>query len=304
MRWMVEARVDGWSPIRASSELAAKSLLAPAYEHGMVRASRYGLAYFNPDVMTFSRQALASNTVRPKLRPSTLLSQIEARLDGHDWSCEPSDKGNFALQTISLFGGIEHTCNSLRDPVLRPILDAFQPKKQGQLKIPGRFLSQDQRRYLSLRDIEELTSEEGAGDALEELVTRHVLIRGLSLKCRRCRQEGWYGLDEFSETFRCRRCSLEQPMRRGWWLGDGEPAWLYRLAEVVHQFLRADGDLPLLVAWDRFGKSGRALALTNELNFKRSDGCKFRDRHRSKQWTRALDRRGDQLVSVRALGTP
>ena len=241
----------------------------------MVRASRYGLAYFNPDVMTFSRQALASNTVRPKLRPSSLLSQIEARLDSHGWSCEASDKGNFASQTISLFGGIKQTCGALRDSTLRPILDSFQAKKQSEMKVPGRFLSQDQRRYLSFRDIEELSSEKRAADALEDLVKRHVLIRGLSLKCHRCRQEGWYGLDEFSEVFRCRRCSLEQPMRRDWWLGSGEPAWLYRLAEVVHQFLRSDGDLPLLAAWDRFGESGQALALTNELKFMRPDGSSF-----------------------------
>jgi hypothetical protein len=114
-----------------------------------------------------------------------------------------------------------------------------------------------------------------AGDVLEQMLERRVLVRGLSLKCRRCRQEGWYGLDEFSVSFRCRRCSLEQEMRRGWWLGAEEPAWLYRLAEVVYQFLRSDGDLPLLAAWDRFGRSGRPLALTNELEFKRENGESF-----------------------------
>lgn len=275
MRWMVEARVDGWSPVRASSALAAKSFLAPSYEHGMVRATRYGLAYFNPDVITLSGQALASNTVRPKLRPLTLLAQLEARLGPHGWSCGLSDKGIYSSQTIGLFGGVEQTCAALRDPLLRPLLDAYQRGDSAKEKSPGRFLSQDQRRYLSLRDVEKVVDKKSAGDALEQLLERCVLIRGLSLKCRRCRQEGWYGLDEFSGSFRCRRCSLEQEMQRGWWLGDDEPAWLYRLAEVVHQFLKADGDLPLLAAWDRFGRSGRALALTNELEFKRADGSGF-----------------------------
>lgn len=274
-RWMVEARIDGWSPIRASSELAAKALLAPHYEHGMVRASRYGLAYFNPNVMTFSGQALASNTVRPKIRPLPLLAQLRARLDPHGWSCERSDKGIYASQTIELFGGVEITCQALRDPLLRPVLDTYQRVPKDDEVLPGRFLSQDQRRYLTLRDIRKIVGEQGAGDALERLVERQVLIRGLSLKCRRCRQEGWYGLDEFSREYRCRRCSLDQPIQKGWWLGVEEPAWLYRLAEVVHQFLLADGDVPLLAAWDRFGPAGRPLDITNELRFTRSDGSNF-----------------------------
>jgi hypothetical protein len=275
MRWMVEARVDDWSPIRASSLLAAKSLLAPSYEHGMVRASRYGLAYFNPDVMTFSGQALASNTVRPKQRPLTLLEQLETRLEPHGWKCKLSDKGIYASQTIELFGGVEQACAALRDPLFGPLLNAYQRQDDPKGEAPGRFLRQDQRRYLSLRDIQKLVGATNAGSALEQLLKRRVLIRGLSLKCRHCRQEGWYGLDEFSQRFRCRRCSIEQTMSKGWWLGVDEPAWLYRLAEVVHQFLKADGDLPLLAAWDRFGQNGRTLALTNELEFKRSDGIGF-----------------------------
>ncbi len=275
MRWMVEARVDGWSPIRASSELAAKSFLAPSYEHGMVRATRYGLAYFNPNVMTFSGQALASNTVRPKIHPLSLLAQLQARLEPHGWSCELSDKGIYAAQTITLFGGVETTCQALRDPLLRPLLDVYQRVEKGDQVVPGRFLSQDQRRYLSLRDVRTVVGKKNAGAALERLVESEVLIRGLSLKCRRCRQEGWYGLDEFSRSYLCRRCSLDQPIQKGWWLGDDEPAWLYRLAEVVHQFLVADGDLPLLAAWDRFGPGGRPLDIANELKFSRGDGSSF-----------------------------
>jgi hypothetical protein len=275
MRWMVEARVDGWSPIRASSELAAKSFLAPNYELGMVRATRYGLAYFNPDVMTFSGQALASNTVRPKIRPLSLLVQLQARLEPHGWSCELSDKGIYAAQTIALFGGVEPACQALRDPLLRPLLDAYQRIQKGDQVIPGRFLSQDQRRYLSLRDVRTVVGKKDAGAVLGRLVESEVLIRGLSLKCRRCRQEGWYGLDEFSRSYRCRRCSLDQPIQKGWWLGDDEPAWLYRLAEVVHQFLGADGDLPLLATWDRFGSGGRPLDITNELKFSRGNGSSF-----------------------------
>lgn len=275
MRWMVEARIDGWSPIRASSQLAAETFRAPSYEHGMVRASRYGLAYFNPDVMTFSGQALASNTVRPKLRPLSLLAQLEARLEPRGWSCELSDKGIYSSQTIALFGGVVDTCAALRDPHQRPLLDAFQAEDKPEKEAPGRLLSQDQRRYLSLREIEKLLGKDIAGVTLQPLVESGVLIRGLNLKCRRCRQAAWYGMGDFSERYRCRRCGLEQELRKGWWLGEEEPCWDYGLAEVVHQFLKADGDLPLLAAWDRFGSSGRTLALANEVNFTRPDGKSF-----------------------------
>lgn len=275
MRWMVEARVDDWSPVRASSSLAAEALRAPSYEHGMVRASRYGLAYFNPNVLTLAGQALASNTVRPKLRPLSLLAQIEARLAPQGWSCELSDKGIYSSQTIELFGGLAETCAALRDPNQRPLLDAFQAEDKSGKTVAGRKLSQDQRRYLSLRDIEKLLGKDVAGPTLQQLLDKRVLTRGLSLKCQRCRQAAWYGLEDFSQQYRCRRCGLEQELRKGWWLGDEEPCWDYGLAEVVHQFLKADGDLPLLAAWDRFGKSGRTLSLANELEFTQSDGKKF-----------------------------
>lgn len=267
MRWMVEARIDGWSPVRASSSLAAEALRAPSYENGMVRASRYGLAYFSPNVFTLSGQALASNTVRPKLRPLSLLAQLEARLEPLGWSCELSDKGIYSSQTIELFGGLSETCAALRDPQLRPLLDVFQLQEKSGKAVPGRMLSQDQRRYLSLREIKKLLGEDVAGTSLQKLLELGVLLRGLNLKCQRCRQAAWYGLGDLSERYRCRRCGLEQTLRKGWWLGDEEPCWDYGLAEVVHQFLGADGDLPLLAAWDRFGKSAPPLALANEITF-------------------------------------
>jgi hypothetical protein len=110
-----------------------------------------------------------------------------------------------------------------------------------------------------------------------ELVEKGILIRGVLLKCERCRQEAWYGLSELTETFICRRCYRSQTVIGGQLVGSPEPVWTYRLAEVVRMFLANEGDLPLLVAWDRFGETRMPLAVAHELKISRPNGDDARE---------------------------
>src|SRR5262249_3694399 len=151
-------------------------------------------------------------------------------------------------ETVRLFGGVEETCANLRDGGVRPLLDAFLVEKG---TYPGRYLSYDKRRYLTLDQARTVVS--GAPSIVPRLVEKGILIRGVLLKCLRSRQEVWYGLPELPDPSTCRRCYRSQKVSRGQLPGSPEPEWTYRLAEVVRQFLANEGDLPLLVAWDQFG---------------------------------------------------
>ena len=104
------------------------------------------------------------------------------------------------------------------------------------------------------------------------------LIRGLVLKCARCRGARFYRLEELGQTFRCVRCWLEQPLTIKSWMVGPEPPWRYALAEVIHHLLEHNGDLPLLAANDfmlaRAGarQSAAAIQFTGELAIVNAEG--------------------------------
>jgi hypothetical protein len=140
--------------------------------------------------------------------------------------------------------------SALRDCGLRTIFDAYLTKSG----VPGLWLSQDGRRYLTWSSFEKIVGTEVAGEHVQRLLEAKALERGVILKCERCRQQAWYDLERLSDTFRCGRCRVSQPVEKHWVAGH-EPIWYYRLAEVVYQFLVHDGDLPLLAVAEAFDET-------------------------------------------------
>jgi hypothetical protein len=138
------------------------------------------------------------------------------------------------------------------------LLDGYVDGSAG-IKVAG------DRRCLSARHIEKVAGDE-TDELIDMLVGREVLARGLVLQCRRCRRSAWYSLEDIGSSFRCGRCRLRQRVDRSW-VGDQEPAWFYELAEVVHQFIEHDGDIPVLAADLHLADSRRDVQRTAELEF-------------------------------------
>jgi hypothetical protein len=182
----------------------------------------------------------------PRLRPLPLLDQVQAAAEAGQRRCVLSEKGQFAAGASELLGGFDKLCAGLRDQNMAALVRAYLDGASG---APGLKLG-DRRRYLSLAEIEELVS--GAPALVNRLEGQRALIRGLVLKCERCRHADWYSPRDTDPVFRCSRCGLEQRPAQEHWLGDPEPRWRYRLDEVLFQFLRHRGDLPALVVFERF----------------------------------------------------
>jgi hypothetical protein len=250
MHWITEVRVDNWTPVR-SDGIGSRVLLSGT--GGYERTSTVGPAYFCPNVVVLGGQTLESAVVRPALAPLPVLDQLRSLLRPSGRDCRLSDKGIYAAETVSLFGDIDACCSGMRDGAIRPLLDEY-----------GEREAKRQRPYLSLENVRGVIGDR-AEEITERLADRGVLLRGLLLKCERCRQENWYALGELSERYRCRRCFTDQAIKSGLYLGKGEPAWTYRLAEVVRHFLANNGDLPLLAIWDRFGASDYPLDVGHEI---------------------------------------
>jgi hypothetical protein len=190
-------------------------------------------------------------------------------LEPHGWRVEPSDKGIYAAEAAKLFGGSERLAFALREPRTRKLFQAFLAKTG-----PGQLLSHDGRRFLSWATVaEKILDNESASETLPVLLASSAIERGLLLKCQRCRQKAWYHLAAVSESFTCNRCRLLQDVEPGWGPGN-EPVWFYRLAEVLYQFLRSNGDLPLLAVHDEFGDHP-IVAQSYELDLFPSDADKW-----------------------------
>jgi hypothetical protein len=261
LRWVTEVQSPRWAALRHPA--AHRSVL-----RGMggltdqVRAGREGLAYFSTGGFVPVESSLRSIMVRPELRPAGLLAQFQDLL-GPGGGPTPSDKGIYARESAKLLGGFAPLCEALRDPGFRAMTDAYLalPRASG---AAGIFLRSDQRRYLGW---DSLTAALGSAARLDRLIERGVMARGVVLRCQRCRAQAFHRIGTISERFTCGRCETEQGADRAAWGGSDEPRWAYRLAEVLYQPLRHNGELPLLAVYDEFASDEAPLAQAYELDF-------------------------------------
>jgi len=265
LRWMVDVEVRDWAPARHRSIVPR---LLNASSPGDARVTKEGLAYEGLSSMILSGVPLEQLTVHPVLSPAPLLDQLQHVASLSQWTCEVSEKGQFALATANLLGGFAELCSTLRDPDVAEILRAYVA---GKGTAPGLALT-DRRRYLSLDDFRALDLTVPADGRLETLRAQRLLQAGLVLKCGRCRHADWYRPRDADPTFECTRCATSQVPDREAWMGDPEPKWRYRLDEAVFQFVRHRGDLPALAAFERFEGSHGAVQFVPELTFSDPSG--------------------------------
>jgi hypothetical protein len=266
VRWMTELRDAAWPVIR-HSELGPKVIEANGYDTNYVRVSRYGPAYFSPNWLTLGGVSLESNVVRPTWARRPLHEQLKAALAARDWKVEQSNKGVFAEETAAKFGGFDQLVEALRDDVMRTCIDSYLPGRN-----IGMELKIDQRSYLEMRDFAREVGRTQAILSVAELERRGVLARGVVLKCERCRSASWYGLDALSDQFVCRRCDRRQRATRERWVERDEPHWRYRLDEVVYQFLKEHGEVPVLALARFLSDSETPVDVAYEMRFTSPEG--------------------------------
>jgi hypothetical protein len=206
--------------------------------HGLATESRVandGIAYNCPNISYFGG-GIDAVLVRPKIHLPDEMDLLGAYFGSIDVSIQFSDKGNYFLDTLERFGGLDEAGAFIKARRTRSILDKFLSKdnaKGGSVI----FLRNDQRAYLSLEAFSSsLGSEEAAAILVDELIGKRILERGYILQCQRCRLVSWYSINVLSSDFICNRCSFLQQFTLGHWRQPTEPHWYYRLVETVYQF--------------------------------------------------------------------
>jgi hypothetical protein len=273
LRWMVDVDVQGWRPARHST--LGTTLFSGSFVTSYdFRTSLLGASYFGLGALVQPFLGLEGSTSRPKLRPLAIVDELAAVLRPRGWEMRLSDKGAYALQSASLFGGVSGFAAALRDKATRALLDAYMTPTT--TNDPGIYLRDTERRYLSLEEASDVVgADSGVAALVAQLYDTGALVRGHILKCEYCRATSFYSLTE-EQRFTCGRCRTTQKATRFSWLETPEPEFRYALREVVFQFLTHHGELPLLAVNDHFvvGRAveREALDVAFELELRSPDG--------------------------------
>ncbi len=240
-------------PPRRRSALAAERD-ASLVDAGLVRVGRsgtaaVGVAKHDLPAGLLVDHALTDLSLRdPDL--GTLLGHLLP--DGMAWQL--SDAGRFYQGFADMAGGLAGLVDMLRDPATYAILNGFLNTGRG---AGGVLLADSRRRYLRSVECRALVRARTNGDSatvrgtravMDRLIAAGILTRGLILKCSRCRATAFQPLAAVNDRFACPRCSFSQPLTSKSWCDTPphEPAWFYRLDELVYQALLENVRVPAL----------------------------------------------------------
>jgi hypothetical protein len=246
-RWITEISVMG-------HQLPRHPLLGDrVVRHGLssalgARIGRDGIAFFCPSSSYFGGD-IDQTLVKPSIHLPNGFSVFPLLMKDIGYDCLISDKGRFALATLSKFGSIASLAhfllNNSKSAVLEKYLETNRPGPD--VNDEGLFLQSDRRRYLDFIAIKKIMgSDRAAADLIDTLIGQAVFHRGLVLKCDLCRSTDWFSVAELSHEFRCKRCNRTQVYRQFHILSRHEPPWYYKLDEVVFKGLANNMAVPLL----------------------------------------------------------
>jgi hypothetical protein len=269
-RWITDVTVAGYYLPRHPA-LGEWAIRSPILGTSGARIGRRAFSYFCPNI-GYAGGDIDSVLVRPTIFIPSPLQIFERTFWSIGYESKLSDKGFFAHETISKFGGLEAIGSFLHDPFTRQVLLKFLDSSEaGTLDDDGCLLN-DQRRYLHLPSLSKiLGSDKASQKNIELLMLAGILYRGCIFKCRSCRNADWFGLDEFSQTFKCKRCGATQlASSENYWYAENEPGWFYKLDEIVYQFLRHNGYVTCLALDCLRARSEESFLYTGDLELIKS----------------------------------
>jgi hypothetical protein len=210
--------------------------------------------------------------VRPRLHFPSLDKSVKELAQKQGYECRHSDKGIYADQSISKWGGLSEVSGILKTTQYRSLLDQYlDTSKSGPVK--GVYLDGDRRRYLDFAAIKALVPKDPSS-LIDDLISKQVLYRGFIFGCSFCRNSDWYSVIDITQEFRCRRCGRSQLYTKANWKMPDEPAWFYKLDELVYQGYRQGMAVSLLALNYLKGTAQRSFTFTTEREFWKSGAGK------------------------------
>jgi hypothetical protein len=251
--WQVEAVIDD-TPLPTRHVIAR--LLTRDHVFGEnVRSSRDGTTYVSHSRgFVPAGMRLDQRLARPRLRLPPPAEVFTALLAAAGMRSEISPAGAFTSGAMELLGGFAPLVRAFTEPTSRTLLEAYRTPAKRRTSADedagrGVYLALFQRRFLSMADFADASSAPAADvrTLLDSYTERGILHRGIVLKCRRCRFDGWYRAGEFTQTFTCTRCRASWALSlQAWREPLEEPTWRYELDEIVYQAVVENARAPVL----------------------------------------------------------
>jgi hypothetical protein len=128
------------------------------------------------------------------------------------------------------------------------------------------YLNSDRRRYLAFPAIRALVGDRATA-LIDELISKQIFNRGFIFGCTYCRNADWFSVGDITQEFKCRRCGRSQVYVKSNWKEPDEPAWFYKLDELIYLGYR-HGMAASLLALDRMRrKSESSFTFTTDREF-------------------------------------
>lgn len=248
-RWHLDVHTEG----HAVPQRSCLDALLFADEHSFappVRASNHCLtvgSHSTGFVLAGMPQRLLLSRVRPRYPSAEEIFRTLLRQSGGE--LQPSDKGNFSRHMIERWGDLQTFAKDARDDATGRALSVWRDKRK-LARLPGKVAAG--RRRMRLVDVETATGMDH--DSARHLVDRWsrsgILVRGLVLRCPRCRNTDFHLLEEVGQRFVCARCGSGARIEEGDWTGRDETEFWYSMDELIVLALSLNCHVPLLVLSD------------------------------------------------------
>jgi hypothetical protein len=262
-RWITEFTIEGYIPPQL--HFLGKEIV-DLNGTTEVRVSNSGICYNCPNIGFFGGD-IDVTLVKPQIRIIEPLEIFQKYFFEAGFSdVRLSDKGNYTQETIQKFGSLNELGNFLKSIQNQRLLARFRSRKSSNDINTGEVAYVNNRAYIDFRAIsQEIGSEKQAIQLLDMLLQKSIFYRGLVLQCTHCRASDWYGIEELDQHFVCRRCRHPQTILQRNWKRGNEPAWFYKLDEVIYQGLSNNMVLPLLTIVNLMKNSKKSFLYTPEL---------------------------------------
>lgn len=276
--WIVETEWFG-HPVHSHYAIRGSDLMAAAQDKNetFVRASGRSIS-FESGRFDFVAAGASKygQLAQPRLRWPGLLNTLRLAAASDGYRVQSSHAGRTGRLTSELWRGRERLAEDLTGSQ-RVLLDAFVTTrtKNGPIDRGDGVTNENTRLMVSGTCVVPLGALErisGASIAisdirswLDELIEAGAVRLGLVLECLVCPWADFYRIDEVGTHFACKRCGSANALAQGRWRDPvDEPRWYYSLHPTIVEFLRNNGDVPIL-AVRQFGAERRAFDIEFEL---------------------------------------
>jgi len=150
-----------------------------------------------------SKQGIAA-TIRGErdslsLQEPEVKDVLKAFLKGYGINYRQTSSPGLALARIlEQMGGL-FGCRTFQNPGVREVIERLSDGAPMHVETVRRTI-------LRNTPMSRKAQIKAAHQLLEGLIQKRVLRQGLELQCERCQRRSWYGLDEFGDEYKCKRC--------------------------------------------------------------------------------------------------